>query len=54
MNYRLNENKITHLFEIINITSKVVVKTFVIKSKALTYLRIVNNPTHGLDGYSEN
>ena len=48
MNYRLNENKITKKWEIINLTTRVVVRVFDKKSLALTYLSMVNNPRRGV------
>jgi hypothetical protein len=50
VNYRLNENKITKKYEIINLTSKVVVRVFDKKSLALTFLKIVNDPHYGRGG----
>lgn len=48
MNYRLNENKMTKTYEIINLTTRVVVKVMDKKSLALTYLSMINNPHRGL------
>lgn len=48
MNYRLNENKMTKTFEILNLTSRVVVKVFDKKDLALTYLAMINNHKRGI------
>lgn len=54
MNYKVNANKVTKLFEVINLSNKVVVKTFKTRSAALTFIKIMNNPTHGRDGFHDN
>lgn len=48
MNYRIYKNKMTSTWQIINLSTKVVVRELTSRDKALTYLRIVNNPRHGL------